>query len=102
MPSADQEAGLVCTVTDALPADSPATQWAFTSLAPGDALVLLTDGVVRPLEDGPTTVAPTLAAGLAEPPLPLELARLVDFSRQGCHDDRTLAAVWMRPRPEES
>ncbi len=94
--TAERGAGLVSTVTDALPADPPPTEWASASLSPGDALVLLTDGLARPLDDGPTTVAPTLAAGLTEPVPALDLARLIDFSRQGCHDDRTLAAVWMR------
>jgi hypothetical protein len=56
--------------------------------------VLVTDGVGDPLRDGPGTVGPGLADGLAEPPHPLALAGLVDFSRQGCHDDRTLAAIW--------
>jgi hypothetical protein len=41
-------------------------------------------------------VAPALAAALTEPPTPLELVRLADFSRQGCHDDRTLLALWLR------
>ena len=62
--------------------------------APGHVLVLLSDGVGGPLRDGPSTVAVGLAQALVVPPSPLDLARLVDFARQGCHDDRTLLAVW--------
>jgi serine/threonine protein phosphatase PrpC len=84
------------TETDALP--SVALQWESSrvSLRPSDVLVLATDGVADPWRDGPSTVAPALARSLAGLPGPLELARLVDFSRQGCHDDRTLASVWIR------
>ncbi|HLI02579.1 MAG TPA: protein phosphatase 2C domain-containing protein [Acidimicrobiales bacterium] len=66
------------------------------NLDEGAALVLVTDGVADPLADGPTTVAPALAAGLAEPVTPLQLAVLADFSRRGCFDDRTILAVWRR------
>jgi serine/threonine protein phosphatase PrpC len=82
--------------TAALPATAPHPESARVELGPGDALVLVTDGVGDPLRDGPGTVGPGLADGLAEAPHPLALAGLVDFSRQGCHDDRTLAAIWRR------
>ncbi|MBO0729739.1 MAG: protein phosphatase 2C domain-containing protein, partial [Acidimicrobiaceae bacterium] len=87
---------IVATVTDALPADAPQVDAASVTLAGGDVLVLLTDGLAQPLDDGPTTVAPTLAAALSTPVGPLALAGLIDFSRQGCHDDRTIVAAWMR------
>ncbi|MCU4183982.1 protein phosphatase 2C domain-containing protein [Acidiferrimicrobium sp. IK] len=90
----DPDAGSIRTATAALPADRPSPEPAQVWLGPGDVLVLVTDGVADPIRDGPTTVAPGLAAALAAPPEPLELARLVDFSRQGVHDDRTLIAVW--------
>jgi serine/threonine protein phosphatase PrpC len=67
-----------------------------TVLEPGSVLALASDGVADPWRDGPTTVAPALAVALAKVPSALELARLVDFSRQGCHDDRSLACVWWR------
>jgi hypothetical protein len=61
--------------------------------------VLATDGIADPWRDGPATVAPVLAAALAHPPPALELAQLSDFSRQGCHDDRTMLGVWLLPEP---
>ncbi|HUJ65672.1 MAG TPA: protein phosphatase 2C domain-containing protein [Acidimicrobiales bacterium] len=86
----------VGTETDALP--SPAVEWETVRLRldRSDVLVLATDGVADPWRDGPNTVAPALARALAAHPGPLELARLVDFSRQGCHDDRTVVSVWIR------
>jgi serine/threonine protein phosphatase PrpC len=86
----------VGTETDALPSTSLAWETARIRLAPSDVLVLVTDGVADPWRDGPSTVAPALARALAGHPGPLELARLVDFSRQGCHDDRTLVSLWTR------
>ena len=90
----DADDGSIRTATRALPAERPVPEAAHVVVPAGAALVLVTDGVADALRDGPTTVAPGLAAGLGHPPDPLELARLVDFSRQGVHDDRTLLAVW--------
>jgi len=69
------------------------------NLDEGAALVLVTDGVADPLRDGPETVAPALAAALRHPPTPLALAALADFSRQGCHDDRTVVGIWRLDGP---
>jgi serine/threonine protein phosphatase PrpC len=85
----------VGTYTAALPADGPVGEFASAELAPGDVLVLMTDGVADPWRDGPSTVAPVLASGILERPSALELGRLADFSRQGCHDDRTIVCVWV-------
>jgi serine/threonine protein phosphatase PrpC len=85
---------VVVTVTAALPVDVVEPELSAVSVLDGDLLVLVTDGVADPWRDGPTTVAPALSAALAGRPGPLELARLADFSRQGCHDDRTMLAVW--------
>jgi serine/threonine protein phosphatase PrpC len=90
----DDEA--VRTETNALPSDVLSFEETDASIEPGQALVLATDGVADPWRDGPATVAPALAAALTEPPPPLELVRLADFSRQGCHDDRTLLCLWPR------
>ncbi|MDQ2726954.1 MAG: protein phosphatase 2C domain-containing protein [Actinomycetota bacterium] len=85
---------VVSTTTSALPSPSPRMETAVAQLSAGDALVLVTDGVADPLRDGPETVAPALAGTLGEPPGVVALIGLVDFSRQGCHDDRTLLGVW--------
>ena len=91
----------VGTVTAALPDAAAAPETGTAIMATGDLLVLVTDGIADPWRDGPTTVAPVLAAALAQHPAPLGLAQLVDFSRRGCHDDRTLLAVWLaEPHPE--
>jgi serine/threonine protein phosphatase PrpC len=82
--------------TAALPADDLQPERAAFSLDADHTLVLATDGIADPWRDGPATVAPVLASALAQPPAPLELAQLTDFSRQGCHDDRTMLAVWLR------
>lgn len=90
------EEGILSTETHALPGSSPVIERAEGSLSPGAALILVTDGLANPMRDGPTTVAPAFAAVLQAPPPPLGLAALVDFSRQGCHDDRTLVGIWRR------
>ncbi|MGH9078263.1 MAG: protein phosphatase 2C domain-containing protein, partial [Acidimicrobiales bacterium] len=94
--------GMIATATAALPSPAPAVELAEGRLGPRQALVLVTDGVADPLRDGPETVAPALAGALVTPPAPLDLAALVDFSRHGCHDDRTLLGVWRRPAPGET
>lgn len=88
---------LVATATAALPHPDPPIELADVTLAPSSTLLLVTDGIADPLRDGPTTVAPAFASLLAAPPPPLALAELVDFSRQGCHDDRTLLGLWWDP-----
>ena len=70
------------------------------SLAGSEVVAVVTDGVAGPWRDGPTTVAPAMVQALMAFPSPIELATLVDFSRQGCHDDRTIVAI--RPAGEWS
>jgi serine/threonine protein phosphatase PrpC len=59
-----------------------------------EVVVVVSDGLAGPWRDGPSTVAPSMVEGILERPSPLQLAGLADFSRQGCHDDRTIVAVW--------
>ena len=97
----DEEVGVA---TPALSGGSPATpageegppvETATLALSDGDVLALVTDGIAGPWRDGPTTVAPAMVDGLRARPSALELAQLADFSRQGCHDDRTMVVVWL-------
>lgn len=103
-PEAEADEHVRTGVTAALPGARPYEVEAVAvvgplSLAPGQALVLVTDGVADALRDGPSTVAPALAAVLAGGPggglSPLALAQAADFSRRGCQDDRTIVAVWL-------
>jgi len=64
------------------------------SLRDGDVLAVVTDGIAGPWRDGPLTVAQAMVDRLGARPTPLDLAALADFSRQGCHDDRTVVALW--------
>lgn len=90
----------VVTATAALPAEKLEPEFAAVTITTEDLLVLATDGVADPWRDGPSTVAPVLAATLAGRPGPLELTQLASFSRQGCHDDRTILVVWRHALPE--
>jgi serine/threonine protein phosphatase PrpC len=92
----------VGTETQALPSLEPQLEACSVTIGPADVLVLATDGVADPWRDGPETVAPSLAEAMAARPGPLELARLADFSRQGCHDDRTIMVVWLATRADET
>ena len=84
------------TATEALPADRPCAEVRTFPLEPACVLVLATDGIADPWRDGPTTVAPAMADALRQEPGPVQLLALTDFSRQGCHDDRTILCVWRR------
>ncbi len=79
-------------------AGTGAIEHSSATLRSESALVLLTDGVADPLREGPSTVAPALAAvlsgGRTGELAPLDLAQAADFSRRGCQDDRTILAAW--------
>ena len=87
--------GALEVTTSALPADDPEVETARVRLSEGQVLVLVTDGIADPWRDGPSSVAPTFASLVSSHPSPLELAGIADFSRQGCHDDRTIALLWV-------
>ena len=71
----------------------PPAQAHFT-LAPGQVLLVGTDGFGDPLGDGQGEVGRLFARELAEPPPARGLAHLLDFSRETFDDDRTLLALW--------
>ena len=66
-------------------------------LAAEAVLLVGTDGIGDPLGDGSGKVGELFARMLAQPPPPLALAHLLDFSRDTFDDDRTLIAIWQRP-----
>ncbi len=78
----------------ALPRDARSPEVAACALAPGEALLLCTDGVALPLAGGEGELGRTLARELGTPPDVVDFARLLDFSRSTYDDDRTLIAVW--------
>lgn len=66
-----------------------------TTVAPGEALVLMTDGVGDPLGHGTGEVGRFLAGRWATPPASgLEFAAQVGFVRKSFDDDRTAVAFW--------
>lgn len=76
-----------------VPAEVPART---VELAPGEVLLLGTDGIGGALGDGSGPVGAAFASELAHPPAPLDLAHLLDFSRETFDDDRTLVAIWTK------
>lgn len=83
--------------TIALPLLPTEVATAAVVLGPGDALVVMTDGVGDPLGDGTGEVAATLAAWWAAPPSRWAFAAQVDFGRRSHTDDRSAVGVWLPP-----
>jgi serine/threonine protein phosphatase PrpC len=64
------------------------------TVGPGDALVLVSDGIGDPLGDGTGDVGAFLASVWRRPPAALEFAAQVDFARKSYDDDRTAVVLW--------
>ncbi|MBM7769885.1 serine/threonine protein phosphatase PrpC [Actinokineospora baliensis] len=64
------------------------------SVRPGEALVVMTDGVGDPLGHGTGEVGTTLARLWRTPPHELDFAAQVGFARKTYDDDRTVVALW--------
>lgn len=92
--------GVVTAAVTALPRVPAEVAGAVVDLPAGAVLLVGTDGVGTALGDGTGPVGDALAAGLAGRPSPVQLAHLLDFSRETFDDDRTLVAVWPLPPPE--
>ncbi|MEV0566334.1 protein phosphatase 2C domain-containing protein [Dactylosporangium sp. NPDC050588] len=87
--------GAATSVTKALPLSRPpAGGCVTTTVRKGDVVVLMSDGLGDPLEDGTRTVGRFLAEAWREPPAPLQFAAQVDFARKTHDDDRTAVAIW--------
>lgn len=63
-------------------------------LAPGEAFLLLSDGIGDPVGDGTGLVGRELGRAWGGVPTPFELAAWVDFARRTHTDDRTAVGVW--------
>jgi serine/threonine protein phosphatase PrpC len=63
-------------------------------VAPGDVLVLMTDGVGDPLYTGTGEVGRFLAEAWRTPPTDLAFAAQVGFHKRTYDDDRAVVAVW--------
>jgi serine/threonine protein phosphatase PrpC len=70
-------------------------------IAPGDVLLIGTDGIGEPLGNGEGAVGTLLRDLLLRPTAPslIEFAHPIDFSRETFDDDRTLVAVWPNTPP---
>lgn len=85
------QAGLT-NVVDPLPQRSRAAVWQL-EVAPGDVLMLATDGVGNLVEDVPDFAAEISKRWSERPPSPSELLYFVDAAVKTYDDDRTLLAV---------
>jgi hypothetical protein len=65
-----------------------------TALRPGEALVLMSDGVGDPLVDGAGEVGRVLSGAWRRPPRDVDFATQVGFAKRTYDDDRTVVAVW--------
>jgi serine/threonine protein phosphatase PrpC len=66
-------------------------------LRPGDALLMVSDGIGDPMGDASGDVGAFLSEVWREPPPSLTFAGQVCFARRGFDDDRTAVAVWPQP-----
>lgn len=68
-------------------------------IGPEDALVLVTDGIGDPLDDGTGEVGAFLASVWRRPPTALDFAAQVGFARKSYDDDRSAVALWPQRQP---
>jgi hypothetical protein len=78
--------------TDSLPAPAGPVGRVAGVLAPGEALVLASDGIGVPLRE--TDAGAYLADAWAEPPGPVAFLHQLQFNLRSYDDDRTAAVVW--------
>jgi serine/threonine protein phosphatase PrpC len=97
----DPDAEIISSAVNPLPRLAEKTTLAEYDLPPDAVLLLGTDGFGDPLGDGDGHIGNLFAEHLRTPPPARGLAHLLDFSRDTFDDDRTLLAIWQRPRPPE-
>jgi hypothetical protein len=94
-PVKNEGATLYSSSVSALPASSPAQAVPMRTLVhPGEALVLMSDGVGDALGAGTGEVGRFLADVWQLPPSPLAFAAQTEFARKSFDDDRTVIAFW--------
>jgi hypothetical protein len=96
LPEVPSDDGLLTPAVSALPRVPVELPGARVELPQGAVLVLGSDGFGGPLGSGHGAVGRRFAELLAHPPATLELAHVLDFSRETFDDDRTIVAVWPR------
>jgi protein phosphatase 2C-like protein len=89
----DAKAETVSNAVRALPREVAVTP-TVGFLAPGEALMVVTDGIGDPLGSGTGEVGQFLAARWSRPPDLLAFAAHAGFYRKGFTDDRTAAVIW--------
>jgi hypothetical protein len=85
--------------TPALPASFAHVEQATVHAEPGEAVLLMTDGIDKPLGSGRGEVGRYLSEHWCRAPDPLEFVRQAQFERKTFDDDRTAVGLWPPPRP---
>jgi hypothetical protein len=89
----DDRAGeLADSTTDSLPGPAGPAERVSGVLAPGQALVLASDGVGVPVRE--TEAGEYLARAWAEPPGPVTYLHQLQFNLKSFDDDRTAVGIW--------
>ncbi len=88
------------TVSSALPVNPTRVNQNFYSkfggaIQPGAAVLLMSDGVGDPIDDGTTAVAREIVKQWRTAPEPFTFASQVNFASAGFDDDRTVVGVWI-------
>lgn len=96
--AAEERSAIASSATATLPLSADAVEARLIDWREGEALVILSDGLAKPLGSGQGAVGRFLARAWAEPPDPLEFAIQVQFRRRTFDDDRTAVVLW----PHES
>ena len=69
------------------------------SLAPGEAVLVVSDGLSDLIDDGRSPAANELAYHCQGPPDPFDFAALLDLASAGARDDRTAIGFWLQDVP---